>query len=303
MSKGELSVHIRYLMANSLDLLWGMSVNTVGCQTIEKGAAYPPSNHPTRYLFSSKKGRVLEEYQLIYIIQGKGVFISTEQKKVEIEAGNLFILFPNEWHNYRPNKNTGWTEYWIGFKGEIIDNYCRNKFFSKQKPVLNIGIRNEIVQLYKNAIEISQKQKSGFQQMLAGITNQLLGYAYSLDKETQFEEKEVVNQINRAKIIINENYRSRISPKEIASELNMSYSWFRSLFKEYTGFAPVQYILELRIQKSKELLTNTMMPIKEIAYLNGFEGSEYFCTLFKKRAKMTPLDYRIITQGVNLKNK
>jgi AraC-like DNA-binding protein len=46
-----------------------------------------------------------------------------------------------------------------------------------------------------------------------------------------------------------------------------------------------------------------MMPIKEIAFLNGFEDSEYFCTLFKKRLKMTPVDYLIITQGINLKNK
>ncbi|MDR2949812.1 MAG: AraC family transcriptional regulator [Prevotella sp.] len=293
------SIHLKYLIVNETDLLWGLTVNSVGYQNIEANMSYPPGNHPTRYLFSTEKGRILDEYQLLYITRGRGTFTSHTTKSndaFKVKEGNMFLLFPGEWHNYMPDKQTGWDEYWIGFKGINIDSRVENGFFNKGKPVFNTGMNNEIVQMYQQAIQIAIEQKSGFQQMLAGIVNHLLGLAYSLDRNYGFEGSESINQINKAKIIILENFKD-IKPKEIADKLNMSYSNFRKIFKEYTGFAPSQYIQELKIQKSKELLTNTLIPVKEIAYLMGFENQEYFFTAFKKKNKITPIEYRKFTQG------
>jgi len=293
------SIHLKYLIVSETDQLWGLTVNSVGFQNIEANTIYPPKNHPTRYLFSTEKGRILDEYQLLYITSGRGTFTSQTTKGSEIfnvTEGNMFLLFPGEWHNYMPEKRTGWHEYWIGFKGVNIDSRVENGFFTKEKPVFQVGMNNEIVQLYQQAIQIAIKQASGFQQMLAGIVNHLLGLAYSLDKNYIFESSETFNQINKAKIIILENFRD-ITPQDISNRLNMSYSNFRKVFKEYTGFAPAQYIQELKIQKSKDLLTNTLIPVKEIAYFLGFENHEYFFTAFKKKNQITPVEYRKFTQG------
>ena len=294
------SIHLKYLIVNESDQLWGLTINSVGYQSITPQTVYPPRNHPTRYLFSTERGRILDEYQLLYITKGSGKFISNsiETKRFQsVKDGTIFLLFPGEWHNYMPDKNTGWDEYWIGFNGINIDNRVANGFFNQKKPIFQVGLNDQIVALYKQAIEIAAEQKSGFQQMLAGIVNHLLGLAYSLDKNYSYEGSEVINHVNKAKILILENFRD-IKPKDIANELNMSYSSFRKVFKEYTGFAPLQYIQELKIQKSKELLTNTAIPVKEIAYLMGFENQEYFFTAFKKKTNITPLDHRRFTQGV-----
>lgn len=296
----ENAIHSKYLIANEQDLLWGLTVNTVGYQQIKVGETYPPQRHPTRYLFSTVKGRVLEEYQLLYITQGKGSFTSDYHKRLEIKEGNMFLLFPGEWHTYKPEKETGWVEYWIGFKGVNIDNRIEEGFFNKQKSVFTVGIHGEIVQLYKQAISIAQEQKAGYQQMLAGIVNLLLGYTYSFDKHFSFKDQSVTNQINKAKLIILDNFHTDISPELVAHSVNMGYSWFRRVFKQYTGFAPAQYILELRIQRSKELLTNTGDTIKEISFESGFDNPDYFCTVFKKKTNMTPVQYREFTQGKNL---
>lgn len=61
------SIHIKYLMVNERDTEWGTTINSVGFQHIEPGEPYPPRNHPTRYLFDTAKGRILDEYQLLYI--------------------------------------------------------------------------------------------------------------------------------------------------------------------------------------------------------------------------------------------
>jgi AraC-like DNA-binding protein len=292
----EQAIHLKYLIANEHDLLWGLTVDSVGSQHICPNSVYPPANHPLRYLFSTEKGRVLDEYQLLYISKGKGTFVSETSSPQQIEEGNMFLLFPGEWHNYLPDKQIGWDEYWIGFNGKDIDSRVKNGFFNKQKPVYKVGINNEIVELYEQAIKIAIDQKTGFQQILAGVVSHLLGLAFSLDKNQFLENLHVTNQINKAKIIIVENIFTGIKAEEIAEKINMSYSWFRRIFKDYTGFAPAQYIQELKIQKGKELLTNSSLSVKEIAFKMGFDNSEYFFTAFKKKTGMTPIQYRAFTQ-------
>ncbi|MDU1892172.1 MAG: AraC family transcriptional regulator [Dysgonomonas sp.] len=300
---GTNSIHIKYLIANDRDLEWGLTVNSVGFQHIESKQSYPPQNHPTRYLFETHKGRILDEYQLLYITQGKGEFTSSNYSKHIVQEGNMFLLFPGEWHSYKPDKLTGWNEYWIGFNGKNMESKVDSNFFTKQRPILNVGLQNELVNMYLQAIDIAKEQKTGFQQLLGGIVECLLGYAYSFDKSSSFEETKVEKLINKSKLFVSENIYTNISPEDIASKLNISYSWFRKFFKQYTGFSPMQYINELKIQKSKELLTNTDLSNAEIAYKLSFDNPNYFCTLFKKKVKVTPMQYRTITQGKNMENK
>ena len=294
------NISVKYILENELDVLWGLTVSSIGFQRIEPKTAYPPQNHPTRYLFSTEKGRVLDEYQLLYITRGTGNFTSASCKSFNLKEGNMFLLFPGEWHNYTPAKKTGWDEYWIGFKGINMDRRCESNFFNKQKPIFTVGMNENIVNLYKQAISIADIQKAGFQQMLAGIVNHLLGLAYSLDKQKSFEEFDISSTIDKAKVIMLESFQTKITTEEIAARVNMSYSWFRRIFKKYTGFAPHQYLLELKIRKSKELLTNTDLPVKEIAYEVGFDNPDQFCNSFKNRTGTTPFGYRNFTQGKNL---
>jgi AraC-like DNA-binding protein len=295
-------IHLKYLLTTEQDLRWGITVNTVGFQHIEPFQPYPPSNHPTRYLFSAERGRILDEYQLIYIIHGKGEFRSKKCKKLKIEEGHIFLLFPGEWHTYCPDKSTGWDEYWIGFEGSNIDNLIKSEFFNCQYPAFSVGIREQIVQLYEWAIAAAKEQKAGFQQVLAGYINLLLGYAYSYDRQSKFEEMKAVKNIDKAKVIIMENLRNGITPQMIAGRLNMSYSWFRRIFKQYMGISPAQYIVEIKIRKSKELLTHTDMSSKEISFETGFDNPDYFCTIFKRKTGVSPLGYRAFTQGWKTKS-
>ena len=68
-------------------------------------------------------------------------------------------------------------------------------------------------------------------------------------------------------------------------------------FKEYTGFSPARYILDIRISKVKEALTNSTLPVKQIAYDFGFENYDYFFTAFRSLTGKTPSEYRALTQG------
>ena len=290
----------KYLTINPSDQKWGLTTHSVGHQVISENEAYPPQVHPTRYLFNIENGRILNEYQLLYITKGRGMFSSESSGRSQVKEGYMFLLFPGEWHTYRPDPETGWNEYWIGFDGRIMDEWVKDGFFRKESPVFNIGLNEEIIALYKRAIIIAEAQEANYQQALSGIACNLVSMALYLSRNRDFNKSDVASQMNQAKIAVHENI-SAITPEELARITCMSYSKFRKIFKEYTGFAPSQYIQEVRITMAKELLTNTSKSIKEIAIELGYENKDYFFTVFKKVTGNTPITYRRHTQGEDLK--
>lgn len=290
----------KYLTINPSDQKWGLTTHSVGHQVISENEAYPPQVHPTRYLFNIENGRILNEYQLLYITKGRGMFSSESSGRSQVKEGYMFLLFPEEWHTYRPDPETGWNEYWIGFDGRIMDEWVKDGFFRKESPVFNIGLNEEIIALYKRAIIIAEAQEANYQQALSGIACNLVSMAIYLSRNRDFNKSDIASQMNQAKIAVHENI-SAITPEELARITCMSYSKFRKIFKEYTGFAPSQYIQEVRITMAKELLTNTSKSIKEIAIELGYENKDYFFTVFKKVTGSTPITYRRHTQGEDLK--
>ena len=181
----------KYLTISSADQIWGLAVNSVGRQNIAENEEYPPQEHPTRYLFDIRKGRILNEYQLLYITKGKGQFSSGPSGLCHIKEGCMFLLFPGERHTYRPDESTGWNEYWIGFNGAIMDEWVRNGFFSKENPVFNIGVNEEIISLYKKAIMIADSQEANYQQALAGIVCNLASMAIYLSRNRDFKKSDI----------------------------------------------------------------------------------------------------------------
>lgn len=293
---------IKYLIEKQHDLKWGLSICCAGFEEISPGVPYPaPNTHGKGYYFSPQEGRILHEYQLLYISDGKGSLFTRSAGAMELKAGNMFLLFPGEWHTYQPDKQTGWKEYWIGFKGINIDNRVEQGFLNKEHPLFYVGHNEEIIRLYRQAIDIANREEPFFQQMLAGITNYLLGLMYSLDRKYSREKDDdkIVVQINRARIYMRENIDENLSAEQVAEHLQMSYSLFRKQFKEYTGLSPSHYFQEIKLQRAKELLLNTSLTIKEVAYTLNFEP-DYFSALFKKKTGLNPGSFR--EEGIKKKN-
>lgn len=285
-------IDFKYLLVNERDKLFGININTVGFQPIPPDTIYPSTGHPKSYYFYPCKGRILTEYQILYISKGKGTFTSESTKKTNIMKGQIILLFPGQWHTYCPSNDTGWNEYYIGFEGPIIDDLVKNEFISPNNQILDVGVNEEFVTLYSKAIQVAKNERKTDQQYLAGIVLHLLGMVISYSQNKTIELNNSGEIIERAKIIMNENIHRQINIQEIATNLGTSYSWFRKEFKEYTGFAPAQYFQELKLRKAKELLTETNLSIKEVAYELDFSSYEYFLSFFKKKVGVTPSEYR-----------
>lgn len=287
-----MGVEFKYLIVNDMDRRFGLWVNTVGFQSIQPHSPYPLKDHPSGYFFNAQKGRVLREYQLVYITKGRGLFTSDTTPQKQVCRGRLMLIFPGQWHTYHPYRQTGWDEYYIGFEGPVADALVRGNFIARHEQVLEVGLNEELVSLFVRAIEVAEADKISSQQYLAGIVLHMLGLVLSTAKNKPFEMGDVDQKIEQAKIIMNENLLGDVDPEELAMKLNISYSWFRKVFKDYTGYAPAKYFQELKLRKAKQLLVGTSQSVKEIAFTLGYKSTEHFFALFKKRTGFTPLQYR-----------
>lgn len=292
MRYNDFGIDFKYLLVSEKDIKFGLTINTVGFQPIPQNTQYPSIEHPKSYYFNPDKGRILSEYQIVYISKGKGFFKSESTKKTSISRGQAIILFPGQWHTYCPLKKTGWNEYYIGFEGKFIDNIVENGFISPSNQVLKVGVNEDLVNLFSTAIKVAKEDKTAAQQNLAGITVNILGSILFMAQNKNFETRDTAQKIEKAKIIMLENINKDVDAKEIAANLGIGYSLFRKTFKEYTGYAPAQYFQELKLRKAKELLADTNYSVKEISYELNFNSYEYFLSFFKKKVGVTPIEYR-----------
>ena len=283
----------KYLVANDRDAQWGLTVSTVGMDDVAIGEHYPTKGHADGYYFDMERGRRLNEYQMLYLVDGEGRFQSSHVEGKRIKAGDLFLLFPDEWHSYGPTERSKWKSYWIGFKGKNINDRVKANFLSPEKPIYHLGYSAGIIELYEAALRTAFEEPPYAQQILAGIVNHLIGMMYAQERSIELNKNQShVEMISKARLRIREELESELTIQHLAEDLGVSYSNFRKLFKQYTGLSPALYQPDLRLLRANELLWTTKLSIKEIAYRLNIETPDYFSSKFRMKTGIKPSEFR-----------
>lgn len=281
----------KYLAPGEEDKSWGLYLNVAGKWHVAPKTTYPPLDHPTGYHFNWNNGRVLNEYQINYITEGSGI-LETVHGKFQIKPGTLMIIWPGAWHRYRPKQKTGWIEHYIGFEGELASQLLGKSMFSPERPIIHCELREEFIDTYYKIFDLVNKEKPGFQQISSGMVVKLLGYIIAFQKQRHFSGKTIEKVIQKTRFYMRENIEVEIDLQKLAKESNVGYSYFRKMFKKYTGVSPHQYHLELKILRAKELILTSEKSIKEISFELGFQSIYYFSRLFKLKEGLNPTELR-----------
>ena len=282
----------RYFPVSRRDKQWGLYVTTAGETRVAPHTPYPPSGHPTGYSFDWQRGRILEVFALVYISSGRGTLESRPNFSASIEAGSAFLLFPNVWHRYAPDPQTGWHDYWIGFDGTMARGWLKHGFISPQNPVVRINVEDTVLATFTRVMQAIRENRPALQQILAGATANLLGLIYSAQQAQPAAETARAHEIELALNRIQTQFGSALDMKSMALELGVSYSCFRHTFAAHTGLSPHQYLLEIRLVNARNLLADTECSVKEIAAQTGFEDEHYFSRLFRQKLNLTPSQWR-----------
>jgi AraC-like DNA-binding protein len=290
--KSSAAAFYRYFPISRRDRNWGLYITTIGEARIAPHTHYPPSGHPRGFAFDWQHGRILDCFAFLYISSGCGKFEAKPNLSLPLAPGHAFLLFPQVWHRYTPEPETGWQEHWIGFDGETARSWLRHRFISPKKPVLKINAEDTVLATFSRMMQAVQANRPALQQILAGATANLLGLFYSAQQAQPVAETHHVNAVELAIGRLQNEYGSDLNMRLLAQELGVSYSWFRGQFSAHTGLGPHQYLLELRLVRARSLLAETDLPVKEIALRTGFEDEHYFSRLFRQKLNLTPGQWR-----------
>ncbi len=280
----------RYLTWSDDDERRQLVCTGVGAAETPPGSTYPPaaSGHPMVYR-SVAVGRVVNEYQLVYVTRGRGTFVSAGAE-YPVAEGSVLAVFPGVRHAYRPDPATGWDEYWVGFKGAYADELRSADFHVPERPFFPVGNHPSIMAVFSDIFDAVEKQEPYYQfragALILLLLSEVLGRAR---KSSQVGEAE--NLVERAKFLMQENVSASMRVEEVGERLGVGQEKFYEAFKAYTGMTPYQYFIQLKILKAKELLAEPDASVKEVAFTLGFEDPYYFSRLFKKKTGLAPSEW------------
>lgn len=274
-------------------LIWGVRVVDAGFEAFPPGKHYPAlKHHPAPYLYAWEKGRIFSEYQFLAITRGRGVLETATCPHLEICAGDVFILFPGEWHRFRPDPETGWDENFIGFDGDYA-RHLMQSFFSPDSPIVHGAATSEIVKLIRKiALVANDTSPETAPLVFADIITLITQLILFTRIHASSERRAVRQKINQAREHILEHAFQRINFRELAAALGLSYTVLRRTFQKETGYAPLAYQIEIRISRARVMLEQSDFSVSEIAQHTGFANVFYFSKMFSKRTGQSPLACR-----------
>lgn len=236
---------------------------------------------------------------LIYCTEGSG-WVEFQGTKQTVEAGQFFILPKKQAHAYGSNLKNPWSIYWIHFDGNLAGFFAENlDKVQKLGTDVNSRIEDRVLMFE----DIFNSLRNGYSKSNLGYsTTCLFHFLGSLKyigvyRDSIRSGSDEQGLISLAIHFMRENIVRKVRVEEIAGFTGLSVSHFTSVFHEKTGFAPIQYLNQLRIQQACHYLDFTDLKINQIAMTIGYPDPFYFSRAFKKEMGCSPAEYRKKAKG------
>ena len=280
----------KYFPVNAAQREWGLYATCAGHSRSEPGAAFPSRKHPDEYYFNWRLGRTLHEWLVIFIEAGEGS-VELSNRKLRVQPGSLVVLPPECWHRYRPNKAEGWTTLWVGCGGKLATDLIAGMGFNPGGDIKDLSRFPSLTRLFSDTVRGIMEQGSDRPHSTA---IRILSLIATLVEESSSITDEASNAelISRTQSHIIEHAAETIDFNALAESLGVPYRTLRYLFTKETETSLLQYQLDIRLARAKNLLRSSDMPVAEIAKVLGFNSTWYFTHFFQRRADTSPSSYR-----------
>lgn len=256
------------------------STNLFGISVVSSGHIFAQQGRT----ISRPNGR--QDYLLFYVAKGtEHLFLDTE---IKLNEGSFVIFrpFEKQIHSQKSSKISEF--YYIHFNApddfDLFGLESSVAYFNKPS--------SKIVDLFEEIINELQSKQPLYENL---CVTKLFNIIFLLKRKCEKASDPLGQYTDKISFIIqkmNKEYEKNYSLEDYAKMCCMSKYHFLRVFKDITGYSPIEYRNSLRLEHAKELLCDTDNTIDEISMSVGYTSNAYFCNTFKLKFNMPPSQYR-----------
>lgn len=258
-----------------------------------------------RYI-SFKPFEVFKRHQHIRIeinhVKKGTCFIELVDETITFKEGELMIICSNVIHTFQAGPN-GCTLMQLEFLPDMLSSFdldCENIFASNNNQPDIFSLQSKIIKIVNNIwitnavlciIDELKEKRSHYKHIVIMRYTELLILIsrYMKDNYLPLCSNE---SLKKAIGYIRNSYHEDINIGEVAQHAEISERYLRKIFAKHLDISPIDYLNQIRINKSVELITLTSKSIKEICFLCGFKSPQYFSRVFKQHVGISPKDFK-----------
>jgi len=241
------------------------------------------------------KPRVLDDYFIIYVTAGSGIF-KCKGKDFTLEKNDVYFLFPGVVHYYSTDPSNLLELWWAGFNGSNAGIMLESIGISPEQPIIKSISDTSVFATLREIVDSAGDLLISDLLKTSGNLYKLFGQLMENCCDSVLNEKNqslhYTQPVMRAVCFIAANYPYEISIQDVANHASLSRSHFATIFKNEVGSSPSEYLASVRMQHAKRYLADSRLSIMEIAHSVGFQDSLYFSKFFHKLENCSPSQYR-----------
>jgi two-component system, response regulator YesN len=224
------------------------------------------------------------EFSILTAESGEEVLRIAQERKIHILLSDIRMPEMTGLQLLKTLKDKGMAPVVI-----VISAYSE---FEYAQQALKLGVVNyllkpigkkKLLEAVEDAVMVMEKQER------AGLIERVVDKKIA-DVSNKMDSTR--DTIRKAMIYIDQNLKEEFTLKDVASHVHLNPSYFSVLFKEQVHLNFSEYVTRRRIQRAKELVISTTLPINEVAEEVGYKTSKYFIKIFREIEGMTPSAYR-----------
>jgi AraC-like DNA-binding protein len=234
---------------------------------------------------------VRDHYLIHFILKGQGTFY-VDGKSYRLQENEGFLICPDIVTYYEADRDNPWIYSWVGFKGLKAETYLKMADLSRENPIFkhkNGSLIQSCLEDMRKASSLKYGRELRLQGLLGFFLSELIELAEKSDTDGSTQIETYIKKVIQ---FIETNYSRDISMDDISKHIGLNRNYFSSLFKEKMKIPPQQYLINYRINKACELMSNEGLTISDISRSVGYNDPLGFSKIFKKLKGCSPREYR-----------
>lgn len=223
-------------------------------------------------------------YILHYVVNGGGVFCSRR-----FDAGDGYLVVPEELEQIRSDKNEPYESYWIMFHGTMAYEVLKNAGFSLENGVFAFDGALECSKILKNALY--REASTFFEEALVmqGALFDILDIHLKKKRDDCVSTEDLGEKIKR---YIDIHFAEKIRISSLSYMFGYTRNYIYTVFRQKYGVSPQKYLLELKMERAKFLIKEGKLTVEQTALAVGFDDPLYFSRIFKKKNGCSPTIFK-----------